>query len=219
MKKIFKNLTVMLVSILAVTFIYGGLNLADLNLKNAKADQNQDNITNKISALENKLIDSETKNSDLEIKLNDLQTKVENYRRIASIPKQILGEQTETPQEIIKYIEKDPIVKTVTQTKVVTKEIEKNQATVTIENIGSFRVNLQENENAFTILKKASVENGFPLEFQEYSFGVFITSIGSIKPSGNQYWAFYYNGKYSMVGASDQKIINNDTTFWKLESF
>lgn len=212
MKKLFNYLRLLIISIFLIGLLYGGLNLANLNLQKVKAGQSQEDIAKKILSLENKLNNLENHNSELENKIINLESDLNNITPVSS-----------KPIEITKYIEKEPIIKTVTQTKVVKEivreEIEKNQAVVTIENIGSFRVDLQENENAFTILKEASTQNGFPLEYQEYSFGVFITSIGGIKPSGNQYWAFYYNGKYSMVGASDQKINKNDTTFWRLESF
>jgi len=221
MKKIIQNLTTLFLAILAVTIVYGGINLADLNLKNVKASQNQEDFANKISNLENKLNESENKNSDFENRLNDLQKKLDDYKKIASAPKQILGAETQEPKEVIKYIEKEPVIKTVTQTitQTITQGVEKNQAVVTIENLGSYRVDLKDSDNAFTILKRAGVENGFPIEYQEYSFGVFITAIGAIMPRGNQYWAFYYNGKFSMVGASSQSISKNDTTFWRLESF
>ena len=80
-------------------------------------------------------------------------------------------------------------------------------------------MNLTDDETAFTILLKAGQENGFSVDYQMYDFGVFITGISGIIPTGNQYWAFYYNGVYSMVGASARPVEDGDATAWKFESF
>lgn len=186
--------------------IYGGIGLAKSETQNKTV---QDNLQKEIESLKQQITQNQNQEN---IQIADLQGQIKSSADITP-QKQVSG--ASTTREI-QYVEK-PITQIVTQT--LTQEVEKNQAVVTIENLGSYRVDLQNNNNAFTILKEAGAENGFPVEYQEYSFGVFVTAIGGIKPAGNQYWAFYYNGKYSTVGASSQPIFKNDTTFWKLESF
>jgi TolA-binding protein len=197
--KITKYLRLPILAVVAILFIYGSIGLAK---SQNQTENTQNNLQEKIEGLQKQIIQNQNQNDN---QIAELQKQI----KAPTPPKQVAGASI---TKEIQYVEK-----TVTQT--VTKEVEKNQAVVTIENLGSYRVDLQSNDNAFTILKRASEQNGFPIEYQEYSFGVFITSIGGIKPSGNQYWAFYYNGKYSIVGASSQPISKNDTTFWKLESF
>ncbi|OGD56577.1 hypothetical protein A2V71_02680 [Candidatus Berkelbacteria bacterium RBG_13_40_8] len=201
-------------AILVISLVYGSIGYA---ASKGEEQDKQNDLKTKIANLE-ELVDQNKNQSDGKIaelseQLKAYAEQVAYYKSLPMSPKEIAG--AETVKEI-QYIEK-PVTQIVTQTAI--QGVEKNQAVVTIENLGSFQVDLKDNDNAFTILKRAGVENGFPIEYQEYSFGVFVTAIGGIKPVGNQYWAFYYNGKYSMVGASAQTISKNDTTFWKLESF
>lgn len=94
------------------------------------------------------------------------------------------------------------------------------QATVIIGNVGSFKVDSKEEDTAFSILLRAGQDNGFTVEYQIYEgLGVFITCIASICGHDSYYWAFYYNGGYSMVGASSQSVNSGDITEWKFESF
>ena len=55
--------------------------------------------------------------------------------------------------------------------------------------------------------------------FKETDWGPQIMSLGGIDAVGNTYWAFYVNGKMSMVGAKD--VILDDDTFilLNLEAF
>ena len=99
------------------------------------------------------------------------------------------------------------------------KEKPVKSANVTIKGLGSYKVVLKSGDTAFSVLQRAASENKFALTFEKYDFGVFVTGIGKIVPVGNQYWAFYFNGAYSQVGASDQKVSSGDTIFWQLESF
>lgn len=103
--------------------------------------------------------------------------------------------------------------KTDTQTQPISK------ARVEIEGLGSYSVTLEGNETAFDILVKAGQENNFAVGYTMYSFGPFVTSIGGKAGDSSHYWAFYYNGSYSMVGAGDQKVKNGDITTWRYESF
>jgi len=95
------------------------------------------------------------------------------------------------------------------------------QVTVEIQNQGIYKVELQENDNAYTVLARAAAENGFALETIDYggSLGIMVTGIGGVNAHDNYFWAFYYNGAMSMVGASSQPVSDGDTTSWKFETW
>ena len=81
-------------------------------------------------------------------------------------------------------------------------------------------MDLQADDTAFSALLRAGQENGFSIEYQMYEgLGAFVTCIVGICGHDNYYWAFYYNGSYSMVGASAQPVTSGDTMTWKFESF
>ncbi len=88
-----------------------------------------------------------------------------------------------------------------------------------ISGLGSFTVPITDGENAFDALKEAANENGFRIEYKTYSWGVMITKIGGTEMQGTYYWALYYNGNYSDVGASDLTVKNNDVIKWSYESW
>ena len=209
MNKIFKSLVFPAISILIICMIYGGLTIVNLNNKsNDLQKQNQisaDNVSN------------------LQAQLNQLQSKVDQtlslnndlQQSLSATQKQLSGLQTKSNVQTVSA--PTIITKTITQT--VDRPVILNQATVTIENVGSYKVDLQSGDNAFTALQRAASQNNFNLKYDTYSFGVFITNIGGIAPTGNQYWAFYYNGTFSNVGASDQPVHLGDNIVWQLASF
>jgi len=90
---------------------------------------------------------------------------------------------------------------------------------VEIQNQGTYTVELQNNDNAFTVLQRAAKENNFSLNYQNYgSLGVMVKGINDIDAHNNYYWAFYYNNQYSQVGASSQPVKDGDITAWKFET-
>ncbi|AKM81831.1 TPA: DUF4430 domain-containing protein [Candidatus Berkelbacteria bacterium] len=216
---IFEMLRLPLIALAVIASIYGGLLIRDLksqvnNLKNENqvTSFKTTELSNKLNQLENQANSIKTTNDTLSASLSEAQ-------------KQIIALQTEVNvkkvavKPTITYV---PTVVTKTITQTVTQEVDKKeaiQATVTIQNVGSFKVDLQAGDNAFAVLKRASEQNSFPLKYDSYSFGVFVNSIGGIAPAGNQYWAFYFNGTFSNVGASDQPVTKGDSIFWQLASF
>lgn len=92
--------------------------------------------------------------------------------------------------------------------------------TVDIQNLGVFTVDIGENDTAYDALINAGKQNGFTVTSDYYvGMGYFVTGIGTISSHDNYFWAFYYNGASSMVGASTQKVAANDTTAWKFENW
>lgn len=69
-----------------------------------------------------------------------------------------------------------------------------------------------EGENAFELLK----ENA-DVEFEQYDFGVFVSSINGVSGNNEYFWSLYVNGEQSMTGA-DQTILNEgDLVEWRYE--
>jgi len=215
-----------------LAFIYGGLTLEDLKIKNQKLEQKQITLEEKIADLETRVIQTQkvasnnqqaiqnyqAKIDDYQKQITDYQNTIAYYKKQASAPKAVSGVSTTVNQNPPATA---PTTQTVTNT--ITEYVQtplRKQASVIIDSVGSYKVDISEDETAFSLLKKTADQKGFDIEYTIYEgLGAFITSIAGIKPQGNQYWAFYYNGKYSMVGASSQKITPDDTTFWRLESF
>lgn len=222
-KSFLEKISFLLIALFLVAVVYGGLSIFKLQKQNQAMLAKQNILENRIADLQNQIIDGQNKiaqvSDTLDKTTNDL-TKTKKdlayYRQLALEPKEVLP-------EIIPATTNQPInviPASVTKTKTVyVKAKPKYEAVVTIKNVGSYKVAVTAGDNAFTILKKAAAQYGFKLEYDTYSFGVFVTSIAGNKPAANQFWAFYYNGKFSDVGAQDQPVSTNDTTFWQMESF
>lgn len=212
MRKIIESLWLLLIGVILVSAIYAGLTIT----KEVKAS---DDFSQTQKALSDKINDLESKIGTQNQTIQDLQNQLIDIKKIASAPKQVLAAAIEpAPTPATPAPAPETIIKTVTKT-VVVKEEPKKLASVIIEGVGSYQIEIESGDTAFTILKRAAAENNFIAEYQSFDFGVFVTAIGDIKPEGNKYWAFYYNGQYSNVGASDQAISDGDTTFWQLASF
>jgi hypothetical protein len=92
--------------------------------------------------------------------------------------------------------------------------------TVDIQNLGLYTVEISGNDTAYDVLIKAGKQNNFTITSEYYTgMGYFVSGINGIGSHDNYFWAFYYNGVSSMVGASGQKVQDKDTTAWKFESW
>ena len=227
-KSFLEKISFLLIALFLVAVVYGGLSIFKLQKQNQAMLAKQNILENRITDLQNQIIDGQNKmaqvSDTLDKTTNDL-TKTKKdlayYKQLALQPKEVLPEKIATADQAINIIPTPPTI-TLTKTKIKTvyvKEAPVYEATVTIKNVGSYKVAVTAGDNAFTALKKASEQYGFKIEYDTYSFGVFVTSIAGNKPAANQFWAFYYNGKFSDVGAQDQSVSANDTTFWQMESF
>jgi DNA gyrase/topoisomerase IV subunit A len=215
--------------LILVIIVYGGLSINRLQKQNQALVSEQTQLENKIAGLGSTIADNQNKIDDLSSNLQENNNQLATYKKLTSSlqnevsqAKLTLANNTvPTPidQAVSPTVIK-PIVKTVTK-KVYVKETPKSQATVTIQNIGSYKVDLQTGDTAFKILQRASEQNNFDLKTTNYGgdLGYMVDSIGGIKPAGNQYWSFYYDGQYAQVGASSQTISAGDATFWELASF
>ncbi|MEI8061078.1 MAG: DUF4430 domain-containing protein [Candidatus Berkelbacteria bacterium] len=209
MNKLFKSLMFPALSLLIVTLIYGGLSIASLNNQAKELKKENQARSSSLADLQNQL-------SQIQNKVNQTLSLNDNLQQsLSAAQKQISGLQAKPAVQTASA--PTIITKTITQT--VDRLVVLNQATITIENVGSYKVDLQSGDNAFNILQRAASQNNFALKYDTYSFGVFVTGIGGIVPTGNQYWAFYYNGAFSNVGALDQPVQQGDSIFWQLASF
>ncbi len=108
---------------------------------------------------------------------------------------------------------------TQTNTQTVTRTLQ----SVTVKIQGSsinkiYQVEFRENDTAFSVLLRAGEENNFTISYQNYgSLGVFVDCIAGVCGGNNYYWAFYYNGQYSDLGASSQPVSPGDITYWRFE--
>ncbi len=55
------------------------------------------------------------------------------------------------------------------------------------------------------------------LEFEQYPFGIMVTSIAGKKAPSTHYWALYVNGAYASKGISDYFIDSDANFVWRLE--
>lgn len=222
MKKISEYLQIPVAALILIALIYVSLNLADIKNQNKILSQKQIVLETRLLDLEKTVDANKIALEQNQAEIAENQKQIETYKKLALASKMILGAQTEAPVTIepsstIQTLEAP--AKIVTKTVIVKKEVTKKQVAVVVDGIGSYQVNWQAGDTAWSILKRASTKNNFVLQYQMYDFGVFVTGIGGIVPKGNQYWAFYYNGKYAQVGASDQSVSPGDTTFWQLATF
>lgn len=228
-RKILAYLWLPIVSFALLALIYGGLTILDLKNQNQIQNQKQKNLEKQISQLSAEfnqlpLVAGERQQTNI----------AKTNREIAGAADQTSTQTStatptnSTPEPFVKPKSKPSATAAPTSAPTITPTptpiptptpTPTAQATVAIENVGSYQVNLTTSETAFTILLRVAAENGFIIDYELYDFGAFVKCIANICPSQNQYWAFYYNGAYSMVGASAQAVEDGDTTSWQLESF
>ncbi|GEM_PF-1543952 len=91
--------------------------------------------------------------------------------------------------------------------------------TIKIKHLGTFTPEVQAGDTALSVLKRAGNQKGFQVRTTQYWFGEFVDCIGDLCFDDHHYWAFYFNGQYSNVGASAQSIVAGDTSEWRWEGF
>lgn len=220
MIKIINYIKLPIFALITLMFIYGGINLVQAkneisSLKNTK--------TNIVSTAEIPKVETPKPIEIVKYKPVSNNSITQETAQIEETPTQQTSETIAVPtpvKTVKKTSGKSSSSNTVEEpTPTPTPTIEIKEATIKIENIGTFKVEIQAGDSAFSILKRAASQNGFGLVYDTYDFGVFVTSINGTKASNSQFWAFYYNGAFSNVGASDQKISQDDVISWKLQSF
>ena len=219
MRKLLNYLWLPIFAGIVLVFVYSALMIADLKIKNQKYEETQNELQTKIAQLEREFSGLTT----VQVAgVKDEQSKTEKTVSITAEPR-ATPRATSTPTPTPKPstaptpTPSTTLVASPTPTPTPTPAA---QATVAIENIGNYTIDLEANDTAFSILLRTGQENGFSIEYQIYEgLGAFVTCIAGTCGHDNYYWAFYYNDSYSMVGASLQLVSAGDTTTWKFESF
>lgn len=77
------------------------------------------------------------------------------------------------------------------------------------------------NATVYSVLMKASEENGFPVGAEYYpqykSHYIYSINFTDQNPKTNKFWQYYINGNYGPVGVDLQKVENGDIIEWKFE--
>ncbi len=211
MKRLLSYLWLPLLAALSLLFIYGGLTITDLKLKNQNLGQKQKQLEERLTRLENGL-------DQVQVAASKEEKPTWNKRILAAITPTPTPAFSPTPEKTL--VPSTPRPTPTSQPSPSATPTPLEQAKVIIENLGTYTVNLEADDTALDILVRAGSENGFAIELQTYEgLGAFVNCIGGICTHDNYYWAFYLNGSYSMVGASAQPVSEGDETAWKFESF
>lgn len=85
----------------------------------------------------------------------------------------------------------------------------------------SFTNDYIDGESAFSFLERTAKENSdFTFEYEEFSLGMFITTINGVKADSNsEFWSFKINGNDASVGVSDYILKNGDVISFELTKF
>ncbi|MBN1331707.1 DUF4430 domain-containing protein [Candidatus Dojkabacteria bacterium] len=82
---------------------------------------------------------------------------------------------------------------------------------VEITDTATYQASVQEGQSAFDALNNLTANSDFTFEYDEYDFGVMISSIGGVTPASNQFWKFQINGEDAPVGVSDYELKEGDS--------
>lgn len=212
MKKIFGRVKIgwvyLLGTVLMVGFSYLALEEGNISVQGAKEETPI----------------QETKQDGVGVKNEPADTSTTS-KRGETQPQNKAASRTKTkPNTAIQQIQTRSVATTQSQTvntsnPTVIPSVQKDTVAMDISGLGSYKVEMSRGENAFQVLQAAANQNGFNVEYKIYSWGVMITKIGTTKAQGTYYWALYYNGNYSSVGANDLILKNKDKVEWRYESW
>lgn len=107
----------------------------------------------------------------------------------------------------------------------VTPTLEENIVTVKVvqkgDQVTDYTTGFFPEESAYDLLQRLDKENeNLKFGYEEYDFGVFLTSINAVKADPNsEFWSFSYNGIESPVGIGDYEVNNNDILQFRLVNF
>ncbi|MBD3280015.1 DUF4430 domain-containing protein [Candidatus Dojkabacteria bacterium] len=81
----------------------------------------------------------------------------------------------------------------------------------------TYEASVQEGATAFDVLTNLAETTDFRFAYDEFDFGVMITSMVGTEPSDNQFWKFQINGEDASVGISDYQIKEGDSLKFVLD--
>lgn len=225
MRSFFKFTWLPIVMAAVIVVIFGGSSLAQAQKQNRVLESKIAELSQKVDALEvTKIAGASTENQESDNNSSmKLTSSVSSKSEVPEEPTdkniQPTPTPTSTPTATPKPKPKPAPTSIPTPTPAPTPTPQKLM-TVEIQNVGNYQVEVKENDTAFSVLLLAAQENNFSLDYQNYEgLGAFVNCIGGVCSHDNYYWAFYYNGQYSMVGASAQPVSQGDITTWKFETW
>ncbi|NCN82460.1 MAG: DUF4430 domain-containing protein [Candidatus Pacebacteria bacterium] len=71
---------------------------------------------------------------------------------------------------------------------------------------------MTDGQTALDLLKESA-----QVEYQEFDFGVMVTSINGVAADEKHYWGLYVNDEYATAGASETVLKTGDTMKWIYE--
>ncbi len=80
----------------------------------------------------------------------------------------------------------------------------------------AYPISFLDNATAFQLLQVTLGSD--KVSYSESKYGKYITSIDGVTPSGNDYWAFYINGKMAEVGADSYQLKPGDQISFQYET-
>lgn len=72
---------------------------------------------------------------------------------------------------------------------------------------------IEDDTIAFDLLRESA-----EVVYDEYDFGVMVTSINGMAVDDDHYWALYVNGEYASAGADQTVLATGDTMRWVYET-
>lgn len=220
MKKFFQFTWLPILMVAAIVMIFGGASLTQAQRQNRVLEGKINDLSQKIDSLTLvQVAGTSTENQESSPPPNfaniqntseeSLAPTAENIQPTPTPTPNLTPTPTATPKRRLKP------APTPTPTPIPQKFV-----TVEIQGLGSYEVELEDDDTAFLVLLRAGQQNSFSIDYQNYEgLGIFVNCIGGVCSHDNYYWAFYYNGQYSMVGASAQPVSEGDTTTWKFETW
>ena len=78
--------------------------------------------------------------------------------------------------------------------------------------IWRYEVDFHERDSVFTALMEFSREANFSVEYENYSYGVFVVSIAGVRNqgSGGLNWQYWVNSQYASVSMDNQYLRDGD---------
>lgn len=188
----------------------------DTNIESKKETVQTQLVTNRRFISEEENNNEETRNSQKQTNADSDQS-INNLQFTLSNPQPTISESNSAPQSTTPSSQLPNSSPTQTQSQEI--KLEQKIANLSIEGVGDYQVDWQENDTAWTIMLRAAAKYHFVMSYQKFAIGIYISRLGDKDTQGTYYWSLYYNNAYSMLGVSDLKIQPNDKISWKYESW
>lgn len=74
---------------------------------------------------------------------------------------------------------------------------------------------LSDNDTAFSVLEKITLDKQIPLETESYDFGIFVKSINDLESGADMAWIYFVNSESGQVAADQHILSSGDMVEWK----